>query len=65
MGHLGTYITIYVKIDGLRRTGVLKDLEVCDFEKSTWPTCRGDDGSCCEKISEFLIVTFSYIQTKR
>ena len=52
------------KLMGIARRGVLKELEVCDFDK-TWSSCQWDDGSCCEKVSEFLVVTFSYNQTKR
>ena len=48
---------------GIARRGVLKELEVYDFDK-TWSACQRDDGSCCEKVSEFLVVTFSYNQTK-
>ena len=55
----------FFKIDGHRnRRGVLKELEVRDFDQ-TWSACRRDDGSCCEKDSVFLVVTFSYNQTKR
>ena len=52
------------KLMGIARRGVLKELEVCDFGK-TWSACQRHDGSCCEKVSEFLVVTFSYKLTKR
>ena len=52
------------KLVGIARRGVLKELEVCDFD-TIWSACQRDDGSCCEKFSEFLMVTFSYNQTKR
>ena len=54
----------YKKLMDIARQGVLKELEVCDFGK-TWSACQRDDGSCCEKVSEFLVVTFSYNLTKR
>ena len=49
---------------GIARRGVLKELEVRDFDK-TLSACQCDDGSGCEKVSAFLMVTFSYNQTKR
>ena len=52
------------KLTGIARRGILKELEVCDFEKN-WSACQYGDGSCCEKFSEFFMVTFSYNQTKR
>ena len=58
------YKAIFVKIDGHHTSGRFKELEVCDFGK-TWSACQRDDGSCCEKVSEFLVVTFSYNLTKR
>ena len=33
------YKAIFVKIDGHRMRGVLKQLEVCDFDK-TWSACQ-------------------------
>ena len=33
------YKAIFVKIDGHHTSGVLKDLEVCDFDK-TWSACQ-------------------------
>ena len=32
-------MAIFVKIDGHRTSGVLKELEVCDFDK-TWSACQ-------------------------
>ena len=37
---------------------------MCYFDK-TWSACQRDDGSCHENISEFVMVQFSYNQTKR
>ena len=56
-------MAIFAKFMDIARRGVLKELEVRDFDK-TWSACQCDDGSCCE-VSEFLVVTFSYNQTKR
>ena len=50
-------------IEKLIRQGILKELEVCDFDK-TLSACQCDDDSCCEHFSDFLIVTFSYNQKK-
>ena len=47
---------------GIARGGVLKELEVYDFDK-TWSACQRDDNSFCEKVSEFLMVRLSYDQT--
>ena len=58
------YTAIFIKIDGHRASGVLKELEVCDFDK-TWSACQRDDDRYCDTFSEFLMVTFSYNQTKR
>ena len=33
------YMAIFVKIDGYRIRGVLKELEICDFDK-TWSACQ-------------------------
>ena len=33
------YMAIFVKIDGLRMSGHLKELEICDFHK-TWSACQ-------------------------
>ena len=52
------------KLTGIPRRGVLKELDIRDFDK-TWSACQRDDGSCCEKCSEFVMIMFSYNQTKR
>ena len=62
-GRMNTWLFLS-KLIGIARRGDLKELEVCDFDK-TWSACQRDDGSFCEKVSEFLVVTFSYNQTKR
>ena len=41
------------KLMNITRRGILKELEVCDFDK-IWSVCQRDDGSCCEPFSEFL-----------
>ena len=51
------------KFMGIAHRGVLKELDVSDFDK-TWSACQRDDGSCGEKFSEFVTVMFSYNQTK-
>ena len=52
MGSVGARIHGYFV--NIARHRVLKELEVCDFDK-TWSACQRDDGSCCDKIYEFLI----------
>ena len=64
MGHVGAWIHGYFcKILRTPHVGAFKRAGG-DFDK-TWSACQRDDGSCCEKLSEFLVVTFSYYQTKR
>ena len=54
----------FSKLMGIARRGVLKELDVYYFDKIR-SACQRDDGSCCEKVSEFLVVTFCFNQTKR
>ena len=51
------YMDVFVNTDG-------HPVEVCHLDK-TWSACQTDDSSCSENSSEFLIVNFSYNQTKR
>ena len=63
-GRMNTWLFLS-KLIGIARRGDLKELEVCDFDK-IWSVYQFDDGgSCCGKFSEFVMVTFSYNQTKR
>ena len=58
------YMAIFFKqLTGIARQDALKELDACDFYK-TWSAYQSDDGICCEQCSEFLVVTFSYKQTK-
>ena len=59
-GRMNTWLFLS-KSTGIARRGVLKELEVCDIDK-TWSACQRDDGSCCEKLSEFFMVTFFIIR---
>ena len=52
-GRMNTWLFLS-KLTGIARRGVLKELEVCDFENN-WSACQWDDGSCCDKFSEFLM----------
>ena len=52
------------KLIGIARRGDLKELDVCDFDE-IWSVYQRDYSSCCGKFSEFVIVTFSYNQSKR
>ena len=54
----------FSKLTDIERRVVLKQLEVCDFDK-TWSAYLFDDGSYCANFSEYFMVTFSYNQTKR
>ena len=49
------YMAIFVNIDSSFKTpprfacgGVLKELDVCSYDK-TWSPCQTNDDSCCEK----------------
>ena len=33
------YMAIFLKVTGIARRGVLRELEVCDFDK-TWSACK-------------------------
>ena len=39
------FMATFFKLTGIARRGVLKELEVCDFDK-TWSACQRDDDSC-------------------
>ena len=39
----------FFKLTCIARRYVLKELDVCDFDK-TWSACQQDDGSCCDKL---------------
>ena len=66
MGNVGALIYGYfcLKKEELEVRGFDKTWSACDFDKQ-FSACQWDDGSCCEKISEFVMVTFSCNQTKR
>ena len=49
---------------GMTRSAILKELEICDFDK-TRPACQRDDDNGRKEVSECLMVPFSYNRAKR
>ena len=53
-----------VTLTGMARSAILKELEICDFDKIR-PACQLDDDNGRKEVSDFVMVPFSYNRAKR
>ena len=63
-GRMNTWLFLYKKIDGHCTSVVLRELEICDFDK----TCHFVNEMMAvtvKKISHFFMVKFFYKEAKR